>query len=372
MSILNGSRPDQGGGDREISRLRRGIDELDLEILALLNRRAALAREIGERKKAGQRQFHVPDREQQIYQRLARHNQGPLPDQAIRHIFREIISASLALEKPLQVAYLGPRGTFTHLAARKHFGYSAQLLAAGGIREVFDSVERGKYAYGIVPVENTTEGIVSHTLDMFISSRVMINGEILLQITHDLLNLSGRREEIEKIYSHPQAIGQCRRYLEEHYPGVPVVAVSSTAQAAAMAAEEAGAAAIANEYAAALYHLQAVDTSIQDVSHNITRFLILGTREIPPVAGEEYKTTVLFSARDQAGTLFSLLQPFADHGVNLTKIESRPRRGEPWQYIFFLDLDGHQQEAPVAAALEKLQQTSQLFKVVGSYAKGRI
>ncbi len=369
---MNGSRSENPGPDPEISRRRREIDALDEEILTLLNRRATLAREIGERKKAGRRQFHVPNREQEIYQRLADHNRGPLPDQAVRHIFREIISASLALEKPLQVAYLGPRGTFTHLAARKHFGYSAQLQAAGSIREIFDLVERNKYAYGIVPVENTTEGIVSHTLDMFIRSQVVINGEILLQITHDLLNLSGRGADIAKIYSHPQAIGQCRNYLGEHYPGVPVIAVSSTAQAAAMAAEEAEAAAIANEYAASLYHLHTVDDSIQDESHNLTRFLIIGQREIPPVAGEEYKTTVLFSARDGAGTLFTLLQPFADHGVNLSKIESRPRRGEPWQYIFFIDVDGHQQEAPVAAALDKLRRTSQFYKVVGSYARGKI
>ena len=352
--------------------LRTKIDSLDVELLELLNRRAQLATKIGEAKKIEQGDFHVPSREQKIYQRLERHNQGPLPNQAVRHIFREIISASLALEKPLQVAYLGPRGTFTHLAGQKFFGYSAELRPVNSIKEVFESVDKGRYLYGVVPVENTTEGIVSHTLDMFTQNKVSISGEILLQITHDLLSQSNDPNTIRKIYSHPQALAQCRTYLEEHFPTIPVVAVSSTAQAAMMAAEEPGTAAIANEYAASVYHLQVVETSIQDISHNITRFLIISTRETSQVPGETYKTTVLFAARDQAGTLFSLLKPFSDHGVNLTKIESRPKRGEPWQYLFFIDLDGYQQDQNVAAALKELEKRSQYYKIIGSYVKGRI
>ncbi|MBN2332100.1 MAG: prephenate dehydratase [Deltaproteobacteria bacterium] len=355
-----------------ISKLRQNIDRLDLDILALLNQRAQLAAAIGEEKKVDQQQFYAPAREQEIYQRLEQHNQGPLPARAVRHIFREIISASLALEKPVQVGYLGPRGTFTHLAAQKFFGYSAELQPAASIREVFESVEKQRYAYGVVPVENTTEGIVSHTLDMFSQSQVKISGEILLQVSHDLLSQKNDPGTISKIYSHPHAIAQCRNYLEEHFPQVPVIAVSSTAQAAAMAAEEPGTAAIANEYAASLYHLQVVESAIQDLSHNLTRFLIIATRETPHVAGESYKTTVLFSAKDQAGSLFVLLKPFADHGVNLTKIESRPRRGEPWHYIFFLDIDGHREEPPVAAALKELEASSQYYKIVGSYATGKI
>jgi chorismate mutase/prephenate dehydratase len=355
-----------------IGALRAKIDILDLQLLKLLNQRARLATEIGETKKIEQGDFHVPSREQEIYQKLERHNQGPLPNQAVRHVFREIISASLALEKPLQVAYLGPRGTFTHLAGQKFFGYSAGLRPVNSIREVFESVEKGRYVYGVVPVENTTEGIVSHTLDMFAQSRVSISGEILLQITHDLLSQNSDPGTINKIYSHPQALAQCRVYLEEHFPTIPVVAVSSTAQAAMTAAEEPGTAAIANEYAASVYHLQVIETSIQDISHNITRFLIISTRETSQVPGEQHKTTVLFSAKDQAGTLFSLLKPFSDHGVNLTKIESRPKRGEPWQYMFFIDLDGYREDPEVAAALKELEAKSQYYKVIGSYIKGRI
>ena len=355
-----------------IDSLRTKIDSLDLELLDLLNQRARLATEIGKAKKIEQADFHVPAREREIYRQLEQRNQGPLPNQAIRHIFREIISASLALEKPLQVAYLGPRGTFTHLAGQKFFGYSAELRPVNSIKEVFESVEKGRYVYGVVPVENTTEGIVSHTLDMFAQSRVTISGEILLQITHDLLCQSSNPESITKIYSHPQALAQCRTYLEEHFPAIPVVAVRSTAQAAMMAAEEPGTAAIANEYAASVYHLQVIETSIQDISHNITRFLIISTREPPQISGEHYKTTVLFSAKDQAGTLFALLKPFSDHGVNLTKIESRPKRGEPWQYMFFIDLDGYRQDQNVAAALKELEAQSQYYKVIGSYVKGRI
>jgi len=355
-----------------IDALRAKIDSLDLELLKLLNQRARLATEIGKAKKVEQGDFHVPSREQKIYQQLERHNQGPLPNQAVRHIFREIISASLALEKPLQVAYLGPRGTFTHLAGQKFFGYSAELRPVNSIKEVFESVDKGRYAYGVVPVENTTEGIVSHTLDMFVQNQVSITGEILLQVTHDLLSQSNDPGTINKIYSHPQAIAQCRAYLEEHFPTVPVIAVSSTAQAAMMAAEEPGTAAIANEYAASVYYLQVIETSIQDISHNITRFLIISTRETSQVHGEQYKTTVLFSAKDQAGTLFSLLKPFSDHGVNLTKIESRPKRGEPWQYMFFIDVDGYREDPEVAAAIKKLEAKSQYYKVIGSYVKGRI
>lgn len=355
-----------------INTLRTRIDTLDIELLELLNQRARLATEIGEAKKIEQSDFHVPSREQKIYQRLERLNQGPLPNQAIRHIFREIISASLALEKPLQVAYLGPRGTFTHLAGQKFFGYSAELRPVSSIREVFESVDKGRYVYGVVPVENTTEGIVSHTLDMFTQSQISISGEILLQITHDLLSQSNDPGTIKKIYSHPQALAQCRMYLEEHFPAIPVIAVSSTAQAAMMASEEPGTAAIANEYAASVYHLQVIESSIQDISHNITRFLIISTRETSQVPGEAYKTTVLFAARDQAGTLFSLLKPFSEHGVNLTKIESRPKRGEPWQYMFFIDLDGYQQDNNVAAALKELEAKSQYYKIIGSYVKGKI
>ena len=355
-----------------IDALRAKIDSLDLELLKLLNQRARLATEIGKAKKVEQGDFHVPSREQKIYQQLERHNQGPLPNQAVRHIFREIISASLALEKPLQVAYLGPRGTFTHLAGQKFFGYSAELRPVNSIKEVFESVDKGRYVYGVVPVENTTEGIVSHTLDMFVQNQVSITGEILLQITHDLLSQSNDPGTINKIYSHPQALAQCRAYLEEHFPTVPVIAVSSTAQAAMMAAEEPGTAAIANEYAASVYYLQVIETSIQDISHNITRFLIISTRETSQVPGEQYKTTVLFSAKDQAGTLFSLLKPFSDHGVNLTKIESRPKRGEPWQYMFFIDVDGYREDPEVAAAIKKLEAKSQYYKVIGSYVKGRI
>jgi len=348
-----------------IDALRARIDALDLQLLDLLNQRARLATEIGEEKKKARGSFHVPAREQKIYQQLERCNQGPLPNQAVRHIFREIISASLALEKPLQVAYLGPRGTFTHLAGQKFFGYSAELRPVNSIKEVFESVEKGRYVYGVVPVENTTEGIVSHTLDMFAQSRVYISGEIQLQITHDLLSQNSDPVSINKIYSHPQALAQCERYLNRQ--GWQAETAYDTAGSAKLlaAAPEPGVAVIASRLAAEIYGLDILASGIEDMAFNYTRFFVVQPGD-PPRA-ENAKTSLVFATSHSPGALVACLNEFASRGINLTKLESRPRRGRLWHYVFYLDFEGHWQDPAPREALVALLARATFVKLLGSY-----
>ncbi len=356
-------------GKEELGGLRQQIDAIDDQILELLNRRARVVLEVG-RAKAGKNQdFYVPSREQAIYQRLAESNPGPFPTEAIRRVFREIISASLSLEQPMKVAFLGPQGTFTHVAAMQQFGFSAQLVPQKSIPGIFDEVRRGRVHYGVVPVENSTEGVVSHTLDMFMESDLQISAEILLQISHFLLSRSGSLEDVKKILSHPQPLAQCRHWLEENLPEVPLVDVASTAQAAQMAAEDDTAAAIASEMAASLYGLKTVKEKIEDNPSNFTRFLVIGRRS-PAPSGRD-KTSVMFSVHDEPGILYRMLEPFSKRGINLSKIESRPMKTKAWEYIFFLDMDGHIEEENVRTAITELKDYCQFVKVLGSYPKAR-
>lgn len=355
--------------DETLRALRDQIDAIDDQILNLLNRRAEVVIDVGKAKAGRQREFYVPSREQAIYERLGAQNPGPFPSEAIRKVFREIISASLSLEHPMKVAFLGPLATFTHAAALQQFGLSAQLVAQKSIPAVFEDVARGRAPYGVVPVENSTEGVVSHTLDMFMESELKINAEILLEISHDLLSRSGRLADVKKIVSHPQALAQCRHWLEENLPDIPLVDVASTALAAQMVTEDESAAAIASEMAASLYGLRTVRKKIEDNPNNFTRFLVIG-KNLPEASGRD-KTSIMFSVKDEPGILYRMLEPFSSRGINLSKIESRPMKKKAWEYIFFLDMEGHLNDAQVSEAIQELRGHCQFLKVLGSYPRTR-
>ena len=354
---------------KTIKALRQEIDALDDGILELLNRRAELVIEVGRQKSARKDSFHVPSREREIYDRLTARNKGPFPNEGLRSVFREIISASLALEAPMKVAFFGPKATFTHLAAMQQFGLSAELVPQKSIPAVFEEVEKGRALYGVVPVENSTEGMVSHTLDMFMESELKINAEVLLEIHHYLLSRTGRFEDIKKVYSHLQPIAQCRNWLAEHLPNVPVVDVASTATAAQIVSEDYTAAAIASELAASMYDLKIVRERIEDQVNNFTRFLIIG-KKLAEVSGSD-KTSLMFSVKDEVGILYRMLEPFAKRGINLSKIESRPLKKKAWEYIFFLDLVGHINDPGIAEAVRELGHCCQFVKVLGSYPRAK-
>ncbi|MEJ2490307.1 MAG: prephenate dehydratase [Desulfuromonadales bacterium] len=355
--------------EKKLKDLRQQIDALDDRILTLLNQRAQVVVAVGKAKDESAGVYYVPSREQAIYERLVAQNAGPFPDEGVRRVFREIISASLSLEQPLKVAFLGPQATYTHVAAMRQFGLSAQLVPLKSIASIFDEVSRGRASYGVVPVENSNEGVVSHTLDMFMSSDLKVIAEILLPVCHDLLNLSGQVEDVRKVVSHPQAIGQCRNWLEENLPDIPLVDAASTATAAQQAAEDASVAAIASEAAASLYGLRVVKHKIEDNPNNFTRFLVIGT-EIQAPSGRD-KTSIMFSVKDQAGVLYHMLEPFSKRHINLAKIESRPMKGNAWEYNFNLDMEFQVEHSMIADDLEELRAHCQFLKVLGSYPKAQ-
>jgi chorismate mutase/prephenate dehydratase len=352
-----------------IDELRRAIDAVDSRLLELLNERAELVIQVGRLKEADNREFHVPSREREIYERLTTRNRGPFPNEAVRSVFREIISASLALEAPMKVAFLGPQATFSHLAAMQQFGLSAELVPQKSIPAVFEEVEKGRALYGVVPVENSTEGVVSHTLDMFMESGLKVNAEILLEVSHYLLSRTGRLEDVKKVYSHPQPFAQCRQWLADNLPNVPLVDVASTTLAAQIVSEDYTAAAIASEYAASVYGLKIVKDRIEDQVNNFTRFLVIG-KKMADRSGQD-KTSLMFSVKDEPGILYRMLEPFAKRGINLSKIESRPLKKKAWEYIFFLDLVGHINDQLVTDAVQELQGYCQFLKVLGSYPKAK-
>ena len=350
----------------DIHGLRGQIDGIDSEILRLLNRRAQLVLEVGRLKAEHNLDFHVPQREEEIYRRLTVENPGPFPAEAVRPVFREVISACLSLEHPLRVAYLGPRATFSHLAAMERFGLSAQFLAMRSIAEVFAEVEKDNADFGVVPVENSTEGVVSHTLDMFVDSPLLICGEVVVEAALHLLSKASSLGEVRKIYSHPHGLAESRKWLERNAPHVSVVETSSTGAAAEVAASEPGAAAIASELAASLYDLSVLQRRIEDHPNNFTRFLIVGKKNGPPTATD--KTSILFSIKDRVGALHRMLLPFAERQINLTKIESRPSKKKVWEYVFYVDFEGHSGEPRSREALARLQEDCIFLKVLGSYA----
>ncbi len=351
-----------------LSTLRQRIDDIDNHILELLNKRAKLAHEIGIIKKQDKARVHVLEREEAIYNRLVENNRGPFPSQSIRPIFREIISASLSLEKALNIAFLGPEATFSHIAAMYRFGQSALFIPTRGVADIFDEVERDRADYGVVPIENSTEGVVNLTLDMFIESPLNICAEVMLEISQCLLSFTEKTENIKVVYSHQQALAQCYNWLSKNMPETEIKETFSTAAAAQMAKKDPASAAIASDFAAKLYGIPVLKQKIEDNANNFTRFWVIG-KKTPGRTGND-KTSLMFSIKDGVGALHTMLHPFAKHNINMTKIESRPFQKKPWEYIFFIDIEGHQEDEPVGNALKEVSALSRFLKVLGSYPKG--
>jgi chorismate mutase/prephenate dehydratase len=359
--------PSSDADAAQLAQIRQRIDAADDEILRLLNQRAGLVATVADLKSALQVPFYVPSRERQIAERLSAANPGPFPTESIRLVFQEIFSACLSLEKKVRVAYLGPEGTFSHQAVKRQFGLSARATPMGTIPAVFEEVERGNSDFGVVPVENTTEGIVLHTLDSFMESDLKISAEIALEVNMCLLGRAGLElAQIERVYSIPIALGQCRRWLATNLPRATLVETRSTADAARQA-DDARGAAVASEMAAKLYDLQVMRRKIEDLPYNMTRFLLVGREQAEPTGRD--KTSLLLVTRDEPGILFRTLGAFAQRGLNMTKIESRPSRRAPWEYVFFVDVDGHERDAGVSAALAEVRAGCESVKVLGSYPK---
>ena len=348
----------------ELDRLREAIDQVDERILRELNERARLARAIGTLKVG---QAYRPEREAQVLRRIKEKNPGPLSGETVALIFREIMSACLALERPITVAYLGPKGTFSERAALKHFGLAAQALPAASIDEVFRAVESGSSDFGVVPVENSTEGAVGRSLDLMPQTPMSVCGEVVVRIHHHLMakQKPASIAEIKRVFSHGQSLAQCHEWLNANMPKVERVAVASNAEAARRAAEEQGSAAVAGEMAAEHYGLEILASNIEDEPNNTTRFLILG--DYRPKASGRDKTSMILSARNRAGAVYEMLTPFATRGVSMTKFESRPSRVALWEYLFFVDIEGHRDDANVAAALAEVERIAGYLKVLGSY-----
>jgi chorismate mutase/prephenate dehydratase len=352
---------------RELNGLRERIDALDDEVLRLLSQRAQYAHRIGEIKHGN---LYRPEREAQVLRRIAETNPGPLPEGSVRTIFREIMSACLALEQPLKIAYFGPAGTFTESAAKKHFGSAPSFTPFITIDDVFRAVESGNADYGVVPVENSTEGAVGRTLDLLLTSPLMICGEVGLRIHQNLMSKSATAERLQKLYSHAQSLAQCHEWLNRNLPNVARVPVASNAEAARMAALEPDSCAIAGEAAAKLYELNILAANIEDDPNNTTRFLVLAQHDSGPSGAD--KTSFVCSAQNKPGAVHDLLTPLKTHGVSMSKFESRPARGfgeSRWAYVFFIDVDGHRQDPVVARALEDLRGEVGFLKELGSYPK---
>jgi len=386
-----------------LEQLRHLIDEVDQQLHELLNKRASLANQVAQRKLLDANEsthshtahshtvsqnavFYRPEREAEVLRAVMQRNKGPLADEEVARLFREIMSACLALEQPLQVAYLGPEGTFTQAATIKHFGDSITGKAMPSIDQVFHEVEVASSHYGVVPIENSTEGVVSHTLDLFLSSPVKIIGEVSLRIHQNLMSNATEHSQIKTIYSHQQSLAQCRLWLDEHYTLVDKVAVKSNAEAARLAQLEPSVAAIAGEIAASLYQLPILAKNIEDNDDNTTRFLILGKQEVEKshffqlvnndcekVENKKAdKTSLLVSSENKAGALFQLLQPIAQNNISMSRIESRPSKCGVWQYVFFIDIEGHMSDPVINSAIEAIKQNASMVKVLGSYPQAAL
>lgn len=351
--------------DKKLDAIRKKIDETDKKLLALLKDRADLAVEVAKIKQSQHKPiYYRPEREAQILRKIVEKNESLLPDKEITHIFRNIMTACLALQQPISVAYLGPEGTFSQQAVLKHFGEGISSKPQSSIPEVFKKVGSDSVHYGVVPIENSTEGMINTTLDCLINHDVQICGEISLRIRHHLAR-SAPNEPLKKIYAHPQALGQCRQWLINHYPDVSLHDVASNGLAAKMASEEKDSAAICGESAVQIYHLTKVHEYIEDQPHNTTRFIIIG-KQLPGPSGCD-KTSLIIAATDKPGCLLQILTPLDNHNINMTMIESRPYHLRNWTYLFFIDFEGHQSEAHVQAALKELSAMSIMLTVLGSY-----
>ncbi|MDO9242783.1 MAG: prephenate dehydratase [Rhodocyclaceae bacterium] len=358
--------------EEELGKLREGIDRIDGDVLRLLSERARLAQRVGEIKHGN---IYRPEREAQVLRRITATNPGPLPDTAVRTIFREVMSACLALEQPLRIAYFGPAGTFTESAAKKHFGSAPAFTPFLTIDDVFRAVESGQADYGVVPVENSTEGSVGRTLDLLLTTPLMICGEVNLRIHQNLMSRTASLDGVTKLYSHAQSLAQCHEWLNRNLArvdSVPIarVPVASNAEAARMAAQDPEACAIAGEAAARLYELNILAANIEDDPNNTTRFIALASHDAGPSGND--KTSFVCSAQNKPGAVHDLLTPLKTHGVSMSRFESRPARGfgnSRWEYVFFVDIEGHRQDAKLAAALDDLRGCVGFLKELGSYPK---
>jgi len=349
---------------------RDAIDVLDREILARLNERAVHAKAIGDLKAGTGAAVYRPDREARVLARLCESNGGPLSDAAIVGVFRQVMSACLALEQKLRIAYLGPAGTFSHAAVGKHFGQFVDAIPCATIDEIFRAGERGQADYVVVPVENSTEGAVGRTLDLMYATELTICGEIKLRVQQNLLSNAASLDGVAKVYSHAQSLAQCAQWLARHLPRAARIPVSSNAEAARLAAQDPSAAAIAGEIAASIYGVAALARHIEDEPNNTTRFWVLGHQTVPPSGHDE--TSVVMSAANRPGAMHALLEPFAKHGVSMTRIESRPARTGLWEYLFYVDILGHRDDTKVAAALSELSGKAPFLKLLGSYPIDRL
>ena len=359
-----------------LEKLRKSIDAIDAQLLELFNQRANCAVDVASVKRELSDSpdeaidFFRPDREAQVIKRIKAMNPGPLSDDEVGRLIREVMSACLALEQPLKIAYLGPEGTFTQSAALKHFGHSVSTVPMSSIPDVFAAVESGHADYGLVPVENSTEGVISHTLDMFMDSNLKVCGEVEIPVHHHLASRLQEVSLIRHIYSHQQSFAQCRHWLDQNMPGIERIPVSSNAEAARLAGVEDNAAAICGLPAVEIFGLKICYENIEDMPDNTTRFVIIGKQDVGPSGND--KTSLLISTRNVPGALLGLLQPLADHGISMNKIESRPGVGHKWAYVFFIDIDGHQQDSNVIDAVKVLKQQAALFKILGSYPKASL
>ncbi|HEC04968.1 MAG TPA: prephenate dehydratase [Thiothrix sp.] len=354
----------------KLLKLRDRIDALDSQMLVLINERAKCAEEVAIAKQASLKEgeklcFYRPEREAQILNRMVADNPGPLKSKQITKIYRDIISSCLALEECLQVAYLGPEGTFTQSAVNKHFGDWVTTLPQESIAQVFQEVDTGRAHYGVIPIENSTGGVITHTLDMFLNSPLSICGEVHLPIHQNLMSMNSDWQQTQRIYSHQQSLAQCKRWLAKNLPNAEQIPVSSNAEAARMASKDDTAAAIAGIAAAKIYKLNILQANIEDLANNTTRFMIIGNQDIPASGAD--KTSLMISAKNEPGSLFNLLKPLAEHGLDMSRIESRPSQNNNWEYVFFLDINGHKDDDSVKKALAELEQHADLLRVLGSY-----
>ncbi|MFH1355383.1 MAG: prephenate dehydratase [Candidatus Omnitrophota bacterium] len=347
--------------------LRKKIDILDKKIINLLNLRAQITLSIAKIKHKSGASIYSPDRERAVFHKVSAINKGPLTKKGLESIYREVMSSSLALEKPLKIAFLGPEATFTHLAALKRFGSQIEYVACNNISDVFLEVERNAADYGVVPIENSIEGAVSHTLDMFVDSDLKICAQIILDVSHNLL-ANCPKNKIKRIYSNPQVFGQCQIWLQTNLPCADKIEVSSTTRAAQYATKEKNSAGIASLLAAKVYNLKVIAADIEDAPYNRTRFLVIGRTEVEQTGHD--RTSILFSIKDRVGALYNMLSAFKNYKINLTKIESRPSKKKAWDYYFFVDLEGHHQNPGIKKALRLLERKCTFLKVLGSYPIG--
>jgi chorismate mutase/prephenate dehydratase len=371
------ARPEQSdsegaGGDiaPELAELRASIDAIDTQILARLNERAERVLEVGALKRRTQSPVYVAGRERDLVARLAESNAGPFPCEGIAPVFREIISATRSLEEVVRVSFLGPEGTFSHEAVVRQFGALVELVPADSLREVIALSDRRKAHFGMIPLENSTTGAVTESYDSLVASDVSICGELLLEVSHSLLSRSEDLAAIRKVASHPQPLEQCRAWLQKHLPRVEIVEVGSTAKAAELAASQPDVAAVGNVVSAEAHGLHVLEHGIEDQSGNTTRFVIVGREQAAPT-GNDLTSVVFTTRKDQSGALYRLLDPFARYGVNLTSIQSRPIKGKPWEYLFFMDVEGHVSDDAVAKALGEAAEIAQSHKVLGSFPRAR-